>query len=188
MSEFGTAHVPDCPCALCSSARPKEYKGPAVPVPGVASANRNMKMTALAPAPVPGASGDKVCARCGQKIMPPSHDPDQEQAPVCWQCRQRPCEGYSAWCHECACSGAVRLSPGMCRCGARWPGDRVCHCSSCHLSFTSVGPFDAHRAAPGDDRRCMTGDELRAKGYEPNTNGHWRKPAPEGSFKWTGEG
>ena len=37
--------------------------------------------------------------------------------------------------------------PHACRCGARWAGSRTCHCAAagCHLTFTSVGSFDAHR-------------------------------------------
>lgn len=68
---------------------------------------------------------------------------------------------------------------GTCRCGARWTGERVCHCGVCHLTFTSVGPFDFHQTITRKRVRCMSEQQLRAKGYEPNDNGHWRKPRPE---------
>ncbi|GGM53515.1 hypothetical protein ACFFX1_54855 [Dactylosporangium sucinum] len=37
--------------------------------------------------------------------------------------------------------------PHSCRCSVRWAGSRTCHCAvaGCHLTFTSVGAFDAHR-------------------------------------------
>ncbi len=33
----------------------------------------------------------------------------------------------------------------MCRCGARWAGNRTAHCSVCHLTFSGVDRFDKHR-------------------------------------------
>jgi hypothetical protein len=36
---------------------------------------------------------------------------------------------------------------GQCAgCGASWTGYTVCHCCSCHLTFTSESAFNAHRA------------------------------------------
>lgn len=57
-------------------------------------------------------------------------------------------------------------------------------CRTCGLNFTSVTGFDAHRVGqyerpgvPGSNtRRCLTGDELREKGYEPDDQGRWRRP------------
>ncbi|MBO0864841.1 MAG: hypothetical protein J2P16_07210 [Mycobacterium sp.] len=60
------------------------------------------------------------------------------------------------------------------RCEATWTGKAVCHCAGCHLTFTSIGPFDAHRF----NGKCRAPAELRSKGYQPNDEGHWRKPAP----------
>jgi hypothetical protein len=54
-------------------------------------------------------------------------------------------------------------------------GDR-CQCSGCNLCFTSTSSFDSHRIGTGAARRCLTESELRAKHYEPNTQGLWRKP------------
>lgn len=68
------------------------------------------------------------------------------------------------------------------RCGAEWNGHLVCHCSLCHLTFTAVGGFDVHRTGRDDARRCLTPDEMTGKGYEPNEDNQWRKPAPEGAF------
>ncbi len=69
----------------------------------------------------------------------------------------------------------------ICACGTGWTGLSVCHCAACHLTFTAVGSFDEHRTGPTDTRRCMTRDELRRRGMEPNANGHWRHPRPEES-------
>lgn len=33
-----------------------------------------------------------------------------------------------------------------CRCGATWTGSLMCHCSACHVTFTTVGSFDSHRS------------------------------------------
>jgi hypothetical protein len=72
-------------------------------------------------------------------------------------------------------------------CGAEWDGFKICHCSLCHLTFTAVGGFDFHRTGPAADRRCRTQAELTEKGYEPNSHGQWRKPAPADLFDGLGE-
>lgn len=37
--------------------------------------------------------------------------------------------------------------PHGCRCGARWAGSTTAHCAgTCHLTFSGVSTFDAHRA------------------------------------------
>lgn len=69
---------------------------------------------------------------------------------------------------------------GSCNCGVRWTGGAICHCASCHLTFTAVGGFDVHRV----NGKCRTESELRDKGYEPNENGHWRKPMKELPQGW----
>jgi hypothetical protein len=75
-------------------------------------------------------------------------------------------------------AGKAGRGYGVCAiCGTEWQGFRICHCATCHLTFTAVGGFDAHRA----HGRCANPDQLRAKGYEPNDAGHWRIPAPEGT-------
>jgi hypothetical protein len=78
-----------------------------------------------------------------------------------------------------ALSWAHKQHTGTCGgCRGWWRGERVCHCASCHLTFTSIGPFDAHRDGPMNDRRCRTEPELRQRGYEPNDSGYWRQPMP----------
>jgi hypothetical protein len=57
------------------------------------------------------------------------------------------------------------------------PGTNLCHCSGCGLDFKSVSAFDSHRTGRhGPERRCLTEQELRDKGFEPNDKGFWRKP------------
>jgi hypothetical protein len=125
------------------------------------------------------AAADSQCARCGKLIEPPRYDSDDlDSTAVCYDCRKRPCEGWSAYCHECRCAAGAT---GMCRCGATWTDGKTSHCAACHLTFTTVSNFDAHRTG----RRCLTAAEFRERGYEPNANGYWRKPAPEGTT-WPG--
>jgi hypothetical protein len=82
--------------------------------------------------------------------------------------------------------GSNKPGAGGCRrCGTRWQGEAIAHCGRCHLTFTTVGNFDAHL----DGRRnpvpgCRTEAEMRERGYEPNAAGHWRKPMPEGKAPW----
>ena len=66
---------------------------------------------------------------------------------------------------------------GACSCGARWSGEAIAHCATCHLTFGSVSGFDDHRDRRGDGR-CRKPDELRTRGLEPNDAGHWRRPRP----------
>jgi hypothetical protein len=55
-------------------------------------------------------------------------------------------------------------------------GDRS-QCTACGLLFTSTSSFDKHCTAgfTTDRRRCKTGDELRAAGWQPTERGFWRK-------------
>jgi hypothetical protein len=47
-------------------------------------------------------------------------------------------------------------------------------CRSCGLYFKSTAGFDKHRTGThGVDRRCMTEDEMRAKGMARNGAGLW---------------
>ena len=39
-------------------------------------------------------------------------------------------------------------------CGAIWTGARTAHCSACHLTFVTVGLFDAHRSMAGNYGSC----------------------------------
>ena len=49
-------------------------------------------------------------------------------------------------------------------------------CAACGRTFASERGFDRHRISKGDDRRCMTLDELRAKGWKMDKKGRYRKP------------
>lgn len=47
--------------------------------------------------------------------------------------------------------------PNSCgKCPARWHGQAMCHCRSCHLTFSGVTAFDMHRAGSVDNRSCTT--------------------------------
>lgn len=74
----------------------------------------------------------------------------------------------------------------------------ICQCSGCGHSFTSVSTFDDHRIGSYGEaiytksenhvtgytkstRRCLTPDEMRARGWAQNKWGQWR---PESDFSW----
>ncbi|HVE95680.1 MAG TPA: hypothetical protein VNA67_01630 [Pseudonocardiaceae bacterium] len=39
-------------------------------------------------------------------------------------------------------------------CSAVWTGARTAHCCACHLTFVTIGLFDAHRSIAGDYGSC----------------------------------
>lgn len=52
-------------------------------------------------------------------------------------------------------------------------GDRN-QCQGCKEYFNSVAAFDKHREGKhGVDRRCLTADEMQAKGMAKNSHGFW---------------
>jgi hypothetical protein len=52
-------------------------------------------------------------------------------------------------------------------------GDRN-QCGGCHEYFNSSFAFDKHRTGEfGKDRRCLTTDEMKAKGMAVNAAGFW---------------
>lgn len=69
-----------------------------------------------------------------------------------------------------------------CSCGRQFNGADSSggHCGACHDNFNSLTAFDRHRVGKhGTDRRCLTGDEMRAKGWTPTGEfDAWRLPAP----------
>jgi hypothetical protein len=82
-------------------------------------------------------------------------------------------------CPECQqeYSGAQRAG-GHCR-GGRYGG--------CCQSFGSQNSGDKHRVGPHEprgSRRCLTPDEMRAKGWTQDDRGAWRTPAPK-TNPWT---
>lgn len=67
-----------------------------------------------------------------------------------------------------------------CRCGVRWTGAAVAHCSGCHRTFSAPGLFDKHRSARGERGACLDPGKVR----QPSTGdpvmffrgGMWRGP------------
>lgn len=49
----------------------------------------------------------------------------------------------------------------------------VCLCTACGEIFKSVSGFDKHREDDGNDRRCITPQEMRKKGMSINASGRW---------------
>ena len=75
------------------------------------------------------------------------------------------------------------MAKGTCRCGAEWTGMKMEHCPECHETFTCTASGDKHRAGdhatgvgPGR-RRCLTVEEMRAKGMATNGRGYWMTSA-----------
>lgn len=66
-----------------------------------------------------------------------------------------------------------------CRCGAEWTGLRMEHCTVCHLTFSGTTAGDKHRVGDHavfvgpDRRRCLTVEEMWAKGMTQNKRGVW---------------
>jgi hypothetical protein len=60
-------------------------------------------------------------------------------------------------------------------CGATWTGKRIEHCTVCHQTFTGTKAGDKHRTGTYVPlaRRCLTADEMRAKGMAQNQRGQW---------------
>ena len=55
-----------------------------------------------------------------------------------------------------------------------------CECAACGERFNRVSTFDKHRvgefAKPGEwanTRRCLSVDEMQAKGWRANDKGYW---------------
>jgi len=52
-----------------------------------------------------------------------------------------------------------------------------CQCPTCGDYFTSTRAFDRHRIGQfGNDRRCLTADEMDAAGFERNARGFRGEP------------
>lgn len=52
-----------------------------------------------------------------------------------------------------------------------------CQCAACLEYFNSTGMFDRHRIGGYASRRCLSADELMAKGYLKNSAGFWIREA-----------
>jgi hypothetical protein len=49
----------------------------------------------------------------------------------------------------------------------------VNQCPTCFTVFNSTAAFDKHRVGPFTDRKCLSDDEMLAKGMGPNKYGRW---------------
>jgi hypothetical protein len=58
-------------------------------------------------------------------------------------------------------------------------GSPKCQCAACGKYFTSPYAFDEHRLTPKGDgiRRCLSGDEMAARGFIRKPSGHWTSAA-----------
>ena len=58
-------------------------------------------------------------------------------------------------------------------------GTDKCRCMACGEYFNSSYGFDEHRVGPwsrsGADRRCLTIEEMRERGWALSATGHWIK-------------
>lgn len=55
---------------------------------------------------------------------------------------------------------------------------RRCACSGCGEIFNSTSVFDRHRiGTAGVNRRCLTVEEMTARGFSRNARGFWRERA-----------
>jgi len=55
----------------------------------------------------------------------------------------------------------------------RLSGNR-CQCTACGEFFNRVSTFDKHRTGRfGVDRRCLTTEEMQARGWSLNAAGFW---------------
>jgi hypothetical protein len=59
-------------------------------------------------------------------------------------------------------------------------GSGVSERGGCGERFKSVTGFDRHRVGPGEARRCLTPDEMRARGMTLNAHGQWITETREG--------
>ncbi len=119
--------------------------------------------------------------------LPPDH--------AAWKLTRKDEERYFAALAEIPLQAIPEIAPdgrekddrtlvgGCGECHTCWRGRLICHCATCHLTFTSVGPFDEHRY----HGRCRTEAELTERGLAPNAAGHWRRPMPASRNPWTKE-
>ncbi len=53
------------------------------------------------------------------------------------------------------------------------PDSANCECCGCGELFKTVSGFDMHRTGEGEDRRCMSIDEMKDNGMALNKGGYW---------------
>jgi hypothetical protein len=71
------------------------------------------------------------------------------------------------------------------KCAAEWGGMNTCHCSGCHLTFTGLTAFDAHRRGgecrPADSvGLSLTKRAYPCYGYPSDDTGAWWGDRSEG--------
>lgn len=59
-------------------------------------------------------------------------------------------------------------------------------CRGCHQMFTSLSAFDLHRTGKFENnkRRCLTEQEMLAKGMVQNAKGWWMRATFDGALPW----
>jgi hypothetical protein len=61
---------------------------------------------------------------------------------------------------------------------------RRCLCRTCGKYFNSTTAFDRHRFGPNDARRCLTTDEMLARGMVLSALGLWMTEAQDEGRLW----
>lgn len=66
------------------------------------------------------------------------------------------------------------------RCTAEWGGLTTCHCSGCHVTFTGISAFDAHRRAG----KCLPAESV---GLSPTNRAYpcYGYPRDDSAAWWT---
>ena len=59
-----------------------------------------------------------------------------------------------------------------------------CQCMACGQYFNRDSTFDKHRVGPMSERRCLTLEEMRTKGWQHNTAGFWITAPRELPKQW----
>lgn len=72
------------------------------------------------------------------------------------------------------------VKPTCKQCGKSWGGMNTCHCTGCHLTFTGITAFDAHRKGGICNLPESVGLEINDRAYEcfgypsdPSKPNHW---------------
>ena len=58
------------------------------------------------------------------------------------------------------------------------PGSTWCECAGCGSGFGGLTLFDKHRVGQPGERRCLTADEITARGWHQDDRGLWKAAAP----------
>jgi hypothetical protein len=58
-------------------------------------------------------------------------------------------------------------------CNKRWTGFKMCHCASCHETFSTEHNFDRHRKKKSEAGGCIPPADV---GLVCNSRGTWKMP------------